>query len=112
MYGVCRLHLLQELHLTNNGILTIEGLKELVHLRHLDLQGNNIKTIEHLNSNLQLEYLNIAENSIGNISDISMLKNLKVNIALNFQVESEFVAICFAIFVLLYPNELEIRQCV
>lgn len=78
MYGVSRLHNLQELYLSNNGIITIEGLKELVQLRHLDLQSNNIKTIEHLGSNHQLEYLNLAENSIGNISDVSMLKNLKV----------------------------------
>lgn len=78
MYGVSRLYQLQELNLSHNGIITIEGLKDLVHLRHLNLQGNNIKTLEHLNSNSQLEHLNLSENSIGNISDISMLKNLKV----------------------------------
>lgn len=78
MYGMSRLHLLQEINLSNNSIVTIEGLKELIHLRCLNLQGNNIKTTEHLNSNVQLEYLNLAENSIGNISDISVLKNLKV----------------------------------
>lgn len=78
MYGVCRLHQLQELNLANNGILTIEGLKELTQLVHLNLEGNNIKTIEHLNTNLKLEYLNLSENSIGNISDISYLKSLKV----------------------------------
>lgn len=70
--------MLQEINLSNNGIVTIEGLKELVHLRHLDLHGNNIKALEHLNSNVQLEYLNLSENAIGSISDISMLKNLKV----------------------------------
>lgn len=78
MYGLSRLHMLHEMNLSNNGIITIEGLKDLVHLRHLDLHGNNIKTVEHLNSNVQLEYLNLSENSIGTISDISMLKNLKV----------------------------------
>lgn len=78
MFGLNRLHMLQELHLANNCILTIEGLKELVQLRHLDLHGNNIKAVEHLNTNQQLEYLNLSENSIGNITDISMLKNLKV----------------------------------
>ena len=78
MYGLSRLHLLQEINLSNNAVVTIEGLKELVHLRHLNLQGNTIKSIEHLNTNVQLEYLNLAENSIGSISDISVLKNLKV----------------------------------
>lgn len=78
MYGVHRLHLLQELNLSNNKILTIEGLKELTQLKHLNLQGNTIKSIEHLNTNQQLEYLNLAENAIGSISDISMLKQLKV----------------------------------
>lgn len=77
MYGIGRLHFLQELNLSHNKILTIEGLKELSQLKHLDLQGNNIKTIEHLNSNVQLETLNLADNSIGSVSDISMLKSLK-----------------------------------
>lgn len=80
MYGVCRLHCLQELHLAYNGILTIEGLKELGQLTHLNLEGNNIKAIEHLNTNIKLEYLNLSENSVGNISDISYLKCLKVRI--------------------------------
>lgn len=78
MYGLSRLYLLQEINLSNNGIVTIEGLKELVNLRHLNLQGNNIKIVEHLNANVQLEHLNLSENNIGTISDISMLKNLKV----------------------------------
>lgn len=78
MYGLSRLHLLQEINLSNNAVVTIEGLKDLVHLRHLNLQGNTIKSIEHLNTNVQLEYLNLAENSIGSISDLSVLKNLKV----------------------------------
>lgn len=81
MYGLSRLHMLQEVNLSNNGIVTIEGVKELVQLRHLNLHGNNIKTIEHLNANVHLEHLNLSENSIGSISDISMLKNLKVRLS-------------------------------
>ncbi|XP_070069630.1 centrosomal protein of 97 kDa isoform X2 [Drosophila takahashii] len=77
MYGVCRLHCLRELNLSFNGILSIEGLKECLHLRVLNLEGNNIKTIEHLNTNVNLESLNLAENSIGSISDVSYLRNLK-----------------------------------
>ena len=81
MYGVCRLHYLKELNLSYNGILSIEGLKDLLHLTHLNLEGNNIKTIEHLNTNTKLEYLNLSENSIGSISiDISFLKCLKVRL--------------------------------
>lgn len=79
MYGVSRLHNLRELNLSYNGILTIEALKECLHLTHLNLEGNSIKTIEHLNTNLKLEYLNLGENSIGIISDISFLKQLKVS---------------------------------
>lgn len=78
MYGVCRLHCLRELNLSYNGILTIEGLKDLVYLTHLNLECNNIKTIEHLNTNVNLQYLNLSENSITSVSDISYLKNLKV----------------------------------
>lgn len=81
MYGVCRLHHLQQLHLAYNGILTIEGMKELSQLRHLNLEGNNIKAIEHLTTNCKLEFLNLAENSIASISDLSYLKCLKVRIA-------------------------------
>lgn len=98
MYGMSRLHWLQEINLSNNAIVTIEGLKELIHLRHLNLQGNNIKSIEHLNTNVQLEYLNLAENSIGSISDISVLKNLKVkkNSFLFFSHQGKFINISSA----------------
>lgn len=78
MYGVCRLHSLHTLNLAHNGILTIEGLKELIHLKHLCLAGNNIKTIEHLSTNVNLEYLDLSENNITHITDLSFLKNLKV----------------------------------
>lgn len=81
MYGVSRLSQIRELDLSYNGILTIEALKECIHLTHLNLEGNSIKTIEHLNTNLKLEYLNIGENSIGIVSDISFLKHLKVRAA-------------------------------
>lgn len=43
MYGVCRLHSLHTLNLAQNGILTIEGIKELVNLKYFCLAGNNIK---------------------------------------------------------------------
>lgn len=79
MYGVSRLHNLRDLNLAYNGILTIEALKECIHLTHLNLEGNQIKSIEHLNTNLKLEFLNLGENSIGIISDISFLKCLKVS---------------------------------
>lgn len=99
MYGVCRLHCLKELHLANNGIMSIEGLKELTQLVHLNLEGNNIKTIEHLNTNIKLEYLNISDNSIGNISDISFLKCLKVReLISSFQFLISFVPFWFPLF--------------
>lgn len=95
MYGMSRLTMLQEMNLSNNAIVTIEGLKELVHLRHLNLQGNNIKSIEHLNTNVKLEYLNLAENSIGSISDISVLKNLKVKTINRRRGEHSFLLLFF-----------------
>lgn len=79
MYGVSRLHNLRELNISYNGIMSIESLKDCLHLTHLNLEGNSIKTIEHLNTNLKLEYLNLGENSISIISDISFLKQLKVS---------------------------------
>lgn len=81
MYQLTRLRELRELDLSYNGILTIEALKECIHLTHLNLEGNSIKTIEHLNTNLKLEFLNLGENSIGIVSDISFLKQLKVRSA-------------------------------
>lgn len=43
MYGVSKLHNLVTLNLANNGILTIEGIKDMVNLQTLCLAGNNIK---------------------------------------------------------------------
>lgn len=47
MYGVSRLHSLTTLNLAHNGIITIEGLKELVQLKCLCLAGNNIKVLTY-----------------------------------------------------------------
>lgn len=78
MYGVCRLSNLRVLDLSHNGILTIEGLRDLVHLTHLNLSHNKIKSIEHLQSSVNLEYLDLAHNNITHINDISHIKNLQV----------------------------------
>jgi len=43
MYGVSKLHNLVTLNLANNGILTIEGIKDMINLQTLCLAGNNIK---------------------------------------------------------------------
>lgn len=43
MYGVSKLHNLVTLNLANNGILTIEGIKDMTNLQTLCLAGNNIK---------------------------------------------------------------------
>ncbi|KYN34858.1 Centrosomal protein of 97 kDa [Trachymyrmex septentrionalis] len=77
MYGVSKLHNLVTLNLANNGILTIEGIKDMINLQTLCLAGNNIKSIEHLHTNTKLEHLDLSENSISHISDISYLRNLK-----------------------------------
>lgn len=107
MYGVCRLHHLQQLHLAYNGILTIEGMKELTQLRHLNLEGNNIKAIEHLTTNCKLEYLNLAENSIVAISDLSYLKCLKVRIANIYTLHLKYIYHLFIrIVYFLYHNSL------
>jgi centrosomal protein CEP97 len=43
MYSLSRMYSLRQLDLSFNGITTIEGLRELVHLEWLSLSGNNIK---------------------------------------------------------------------
>lgn len=45
MYGVTKLHNLVTLNLANNGILTIEGIKDMPNLTTLCLAGNNVKVI-------------------------------------------------------------------
>lgn len=104
MYGVSKLHNLVTLNLANNGILTIEGIKEMTNLQTLCLAGNNIKvrsqlyarlghkidsdiiklkfffqSVEHLHTNTKLEHLDLSENSISHLSDISYLRCLKVS---------------------------------
>lgn len=72
MYGVCRLHSLHTLNLAHNGILTIEGLKELVLLKHLCLAGNNIKvrsfTLKKKRNNQSASYFHCFHQS-----DVSQL---------------------------------------
>ena len=43
MYHLTKLHHLVKIDLSNNHILSIEGLKELKNLEHLNLSHNNIK---------------------------------------------------------------------
>ncbi|XP_070568544.1 serine-rich adhesin for platelets-like isoform X2 [Ptychodera flava] len=77
MNGVARLHTLRVLNLPNNSIQSIEGLRELFDLEWLNLSGNSIKNIENLSTNLRLRHLDLSDNSIATISDISNLSNLK-----------------------------------
>lgn len=68
MYGVCRLHSLHTLNLSYNGILTIEGLKELVSLKWLCLGGNSIKVWQMCLHNWVFEYFNFSVNILFVIS--------------------------------------------
>ena len=77
MFQVSKLHHLKVLDLSNNNIVTIEGLKEVNLLTWLSLSNNNIKTIESLQQNVHLEHLDLSGNSISTVSDLSFLKNLK-----------------------------------
>lgn len=54
MYGVSKLHNLVTLNLANNGILTIEGIKDMPNLTTLCLAGNNIKVYISFDNILRL----------------------------------------------------------
>lgn len=43
MYNLIKLHQLVKIDLSNNHILSIEGLKELRNLKYLNLSNNSIK---------------------------------------------------------------------
>lgn len=63
MYGVSKLHNLVTLNLANNGILTIEGIKDMINLQTLCLAGNNIKV-----SNFMLNKY-MSYKSYGNVNE-------------------------------------------
>ena len=56
----------------------MDGLKELKLLSWLGLANNKIKTIQQLNQCVHLEHLDLSGNFIQHLTDVSYLKNLKV----------------------------------
>ena len=93
MLQVSKLHHLKILNLAQNCLTTVEGLKDLKLLTWLGLSGNRICTIESLSQNIHLEHLDLSDNKITHISDISYLKNLKVNKSNYLKIMSWFVLI-------------------
>ncbi|AWI03697.1 cell wall-binding repeat-containing protein [Clostridium drakei] len=72
------------LDLTNQNILSISGLENLIHLKSLNLSYNQIKDISPIVRLDELENLNLSHNNIEDISYISNLVNLKeVNLSDN-----------------------------
>ncbi|NMM61466.1 cell surface protein [Clostridium sp. P21] len=65
------------LDLTNQNILSISGIENLVHLKSLNLSYNQIKDISPIVRLDELENLNLSHNNIEDISYISNLVNLK-----------------------------------
>ena len=78
MSQVCKLNHLKILNLSNNNIEFMDGLKELKLLSWLGLANNKIKTIQQLNQCVHLEHLDLSGNFIQHLTDVSYLKNLKV----------------------------------
>ncbi|XP_067897043.1 centrosomal protein of 97 kDa isoform X2 [Heterodontus francisci] len=78
MIGVAKLVNVRVLHLPNNSIGNVEGLKDLVHLEWLNLAGNNIKTMEPVNSCLSLRHLDLSDNNISLLGDVSKLLSLQI----------------------------------
>ncbi|WPC41011.1 cell wall-binding repeat-containing protein [Clostridium sp. JS66] len=65
------------LDLTNQNIVSISGLENLVHLKSLNLSYNQIKDISPIVRLDELENLNLSHNNIEDVSYISNLVNLK-----------------------------------
>ena len=84
MSQVSKLNHLKILNLSNNNIEFMDGLKELKLLSWLGLANNKIKSILQLNQCVHLEHLDLSGNFIQHLSDLSYLKNLKVDIVAAF----------------------------
>jgi len=69
---------LRVLNLSDNTILKIENLEELVNLRILSLNKNQISEIKGLGSLIRLEELYINENPINDLNVLKDLSNLKL----------------------------------
>ena len=65
---------IEELHLEDNDLLSLEFLKALNQIKVLEIRHNNISDISILSNYTNLEKLNLWSNKI---TDISNLKNLK-----------------------------------
>ncbi|KAF4532790.1 hypothetical protein B566_EDAN003572, partial [Ephemera danica] len=88
MYGVSRLTNLKTINLAHNGIVTIEGLRELTQLRWLSLAGNSIKELRLHGNKIQtlqfcerylpisLRSLSLAGNQLTDLNDIAHLSHL------------------------------------
>lgn len=71
------LAMVTELRVRDAGIVTLEGIEKLTHLRSLDLRGNAIRDIRPLAALTRLEKLNLRDNQVTDISPLSELKLLR-----------------------------------
>ena len=67
---------LEELHLENTSITTIQGLEKFTNLKRLSINTSQIRKIENLEQLPQLTYLSLSGNQISKIENIKKLVNL------------------------------------
>ena len=68
---------LEELYLSHNGVLKIEGLDSLANLRILDLASNRISVLENVSHLENLEELWLNNNKISDYDDLDQVKRLE-----------------------------------
>ena len=64
------------LEVSNNNIVSLEGLQYCTDLRKLDLSHNQVNSMDQLKELKDLMYVNLSDNKISTVPDLSKLKNL------------------------------------
>lgn len=69
---------LEELYVSHNGIISIQGLQVLKRLRVLDISNNKIEKLEYINQNTELQELWASYNQLSDFENVEKeCKNMK-----------------------------------
>ena len=67
--NISKLPDLEELNISNNGLVRVTQLKHNLNLKKLLIRHNRLTTIEYFNQNRCLEYLDLSENELTTLNE-------------------------------------------
>ncbi len=80
-------NVLETVDLSNNRLISLEGLRNLTNVKYLYLANNSIMDLDGIQNLQNLEVLDLSGNKLQNIDELSNLKNLKYLILDDNQIE-------------------------